>query len=146
MSELIQTNVPEIEKSAIMREWWNNEFRRVDQTRKDAVVYNSMTASSDFFTMFDFPLLAGNPRTVLAKPNSVVISEKMANNIFGTTNVIGETLLASGVELTVTGVMKNMPPQHIVQVRGFCFTYPRRDGRLGRVGFQHFLSTQKKKR
>ena len=57
MSELIQTNVPEIEKSAIMREWWNNEFRRVDQTRKDAVVYNSMTASSDFFTMFDFPLL-----------------------------------------------------------------------------------------
>ncbi|HHU26824.1 MAG TPA: hypothetical protein GXZ56_09435 [Bacteroidales bacterium] len=143
MSELIKANVPEIEKSAIMREWWNNEFCRVDQTRKDAVVYNSMSASSDFFTMFDFPLLAGDPRTVLAKPNSVVISEKMANNIFGTTDAIGETLLASGVELTVTGVMKNMPHNTSFRSEAFVSLIPEEMDDWAEWGFSIFFQLKK---
>ena len=143
MSELIKANVPEIEKSTIMREWWNNEFCRVDQTRKDAVVYNSMSASSDFFTMFDFPLLAGNPQTVLSKANSAVVSEKMAKNIFGTTNVIGETLLASGVELTVTGVMKNMPHNTSFRSEALVSLIPEEMDDWAEWGFSIFFQLKK---
>lgn len=143
MSELIKANIPEIEKSVIMWGWWNNEYCRTDQTRKDAVVYNSMTASSDFFTMFDFPLLTGNPQTALSKPNSVVISEKMANNIFGTTDVIGKTLLASGMELTVTAVMKNMPPNTSFRKEAFVSLIPEKMDDWNEWSFSIFFQLKK---
>lgn len=109
MEELIRHEVPEIERSVVMREWWNNEFYRTDQTPRDAIRKKAMHASADFFTMFDFPLITGDAKTVLSVPNSVVLSETMAQNIFGTADVVGKQLLASGSELTVSGVMKDMP-------------------------------------
>ena len=109
MEELIRHEVPEIERSVVMREWWNNEFYRTDQTPRDAIRKKAMYASADFFTMFDFPLITGDAKTVLSVPNSVVLSETMAQNIFGTADVVGKQLLASGSELTVSGVMKDMP-------------------------------------
>ena len=108
MGELIRSEVPEIERSVTMREWWNNEFYRTDQTLRDAVRTKALHASADFFTMFDFPLIAGDAKTVLSIPNSVVLSETLARNIFGTVDVVGKQLLASGNELTVSGVMKDM--------------------------------------
>ncbi|MBK7732397.1 MAG: ABC transporter permease [Bacteroidales bacterium] len=109
MEELIRHEVPEIERSVVMREWSNNEFYRTDQTPRDAIRKKAMYASADFFTMFDFPLITGDAKTVLSVPNSVVLSETMAQNIFGTADVVGKQLLASGSELTVSGVMKDMP-------------------------------------
>ena len=109
MEELIRHEVPEIERSVVMREWWNNEFYRTDQAPRDAIRNKAIHASADFFTMFDFPLITGDVQTVLSVPNSVVLSETMAQNIFGTADVVGKQLLASGSELTVSGVMKDMP-------------------------------------
>jgi putative ABC transport system permease protein len=109
MEELIRHEVPEIERSVVMREWWDNEFYRTDQTTRDAIRNKAIHASADFFTMFDFPLITGDAQTVLSVPNSVVLSETMAQNIFGTADVVGKQLLASGSELTVSGVMKDMP-------------------------------------
>ena len=109
MEELIRHEVPEIERSVVMREWWDNEFYRTDQAPRDAIRNKAIHASADFFTMFDFPLITGDVQTVLSVPNSVVLSETMAQNIFGTADVVGKQLLASGSELTVSGVMKDMP-------------------------------------
>lgn len=109
MGELIKSEVPEIERMVIMREWWNNEFCRTDQTPKDAIRAKSLHVSEDFFRMFDFPFVAGDAATALSAPKSVVISETMAKNIFGTVDVVGKPLLAYGSELTVSGVMKDMP-------------------------------------
>src|SRR5579863_3494442 len=40
-------------------------------------------ADSTFFTIFDFPLLKGNPQTALRDPNSIVLTEKTAKKYFG---------------------------------------------------------------
>lgn len=109
MEQLIREKVPEIEKGVVVRDWWDNEFYRTDQTKKDAIRIKAIHASADFFTMFDFPLITGDPKTVLSVPNSVVLSENTAKNIFGTVDVVGRQLLASDNELTVLGVMKDMP-------------------------------------
>lgn len=109
MEELIRSEVPEIERSVVMREWRNNDFYRTDRTLKDAIRKKALHVSADFFTMFDFPLIAGDAKTVLSLPNSLVLSETLAKYIFGTTDVVGKQLLASGNELTVTGVMRDMP-------------------------------------
>jgi putative ABC transport system permease protein len=40
-------------------------------------------ADSDFFKIFAYPLLAGDPRTALSGPDAMVISRRMATNFFG---------------------------------------------------------------
>jgi putative ABC transport system permease protein len=74
-----------------------------------------LTADPNFFTFFTFPLVEGDPLTALEPPNAIVISESLANKYFGDQNAIGKRLWTSmrhngqPVEMTVTGVMKEIP-------------------------------------
>ncbi len=64
----------------------------------------------EFFEVFDFPLLKGNPSTALKEPNSIVITEKEAEKIFGSRDPMGEVLTIPPYgEMTVTGVLKDVP-------------------------------------
>jgi ABC-type antimicrobial peptide transport system permease subunit len=69
----------------------------------------------DFFSMFDFPISSGDQNTPLNDLSSVVLTKKAANNLFGTTDVIGKTfnLLISGVEkpFTVGAIADDVVPQ-----------------------------------
>lgn len=49
-------------------------------------------ADPSFLTMFDYPLIYGNPEEALKEPNQVVITESTAKKYFGRTDVLGETL------------------------------------------------------
>jgi putative ABC transport system permease protein len=67
-------------------------------------------ADDGFFDLFDFPLFQGNPNTVLANPNAVVISEAAARKYFGTDDPIGKQLTVENkFELTVVGLTQDMP-------------------------------------
>jgi putative ABC transport system permease protein len=70
-------------------------------------------ADSNFFTVFSFPLLTGNPKTALLQPHSVVISEKVAKNQFGTVNAMGKIMMLKEEDqfmpYTVSAVAKNCP-------------------------------------
>ncbi|MEP7259260.1 MAG: ABC transporter permease, partial [Flavitalea sp.] len=74
--------------------------------------HGSAFADSTFFEIFTLPLIAGDPKTALKEPKSIVISESMAKKYFGSTDVIGKSLLTSNVQpYKITGVMKDMPSQ-----------------------------------
>ena len=62
--------------------------------RKDDRVLNQhvVFADSNFFSVFTFPILHGNPATALTDPHGIVISEKAAKKYFGETDVLGKTL------------------------------------------------------
>jgi putative ABC transport system permease protein len=68
---------------------------------------------SNFFSVFSFPLLSGNPGSVLVDPQSVVLTEDMAKKYFGTTDVVGKTLEFEinnkFVPFTVAGIAKRSP-------------------------------------
>jgi len=68
-------------------------------------------ADSNFFQVFSFPLVKGNPKTALLQPNTMVISEKMAQKYFGNVDPIGKTLKSKNYDevLEVTGVMAEWP-------------------------------------
>ena len=68
-------------------------------------------ADSNFFQVFSFPLVSGSPKTALTKPNTLVISEKMARKYFGNEDPIGQTLTAKNFNnpMEVTGVMADWP-------------------------------------
>ncbi|MEQ9443666.1 MAG: ABC transporter permease [Cyclobacteriaceae bacterium] len=72
--------------------------------------------SKDFFKVFSYELVQGDPEQVLADKSSVVISEEMAMTLFNTTeDVVGKTLEWQAYVFTkdviVTGVFKDVPKQ-----------------------------------
>ena len=72
---------------------------------------NLYIADSDFFTLFSFPLIKGNPETALENPGSVVLNEKTAIKYFGSVdNAMNKVVdLDKQYHLKVTGVAKDPP-------------------------------------
>ena len=77
--------------------------------------------------MFSYPLLQGDPSTVLDNPGSVVISESMARRYFGSENPMDKILEVNGWvdgSYTVTGVYQDLPANSHLQ---FDFLFPMED-------------------
>ena len=67
-------------------------------------------ADSSVFNVFSIPMISGNPSTALKEPNTLVISESLAEKLFGHTEVVNETLiLDNDKNYKITGVFENMP-------------------------------------
>lgn len=67
-------------------------------------------ADPDFFHMFTFPFLKGDPTTALDDPASIVISQTMAERYFGPDDPIGMTLTTNYDEsFVVTGIIQDVP-------------------------------------
>ncbi len=72
---------------------------------------NTVLADSNFFKVFDFPLIEGNRNTALTEPMSLILSQTAAKKYFGNGKALGEHLLVTGaaINATVTGIMKDIP-------------------------------------
>ncbi len=106
----IKSELSDIVNSVVISGWWDNLIYTPDKEIKEGISFNGLAASTDFFKMFDFPLLNGDLETVLSQPKSIVISEELAKKVFGDVNPIGETVTLYYSEgFTITGVMKDMP-------------------------------------
>ena len=64
----------------------------------------------DFFRLFDTPFLSGTPDVAMTRPNVVAISEKMAEQLFGGDNPLGETFLLDNQHpMEVVAVYQDFP-------------------------------------
>jgi putative ABC transport system permease protein len=68
-------------------------------------------ADSTFFEVFGYNLIRGNPKTVLEKPLSLVLTQEKARKFFGDEDPMGKVihLEARRMAMTVTGIMEPMP-------------------------------------
>jgi putative ABC transport system permease protein len=67
---------------------------------------DGLYAEPHFFEAFGFELAAGRPGEALTAPYTAVVSEALAQRVYGTTDVVGETFRLGGDELfTITGVV-----------------------------------------
>ncbi len=67
-------------------------------------------SETEFFDIFNFPLLHGDKEKVLAEPNTAIITEHIARKYFGDKDAIGETFwLQNKIPFTVTGILKDLP-------------------------------------
>ena len=67
-------------------------------------------ADENFFKVFDFEVLVGNPDLVLSEPNQIVLTESTAKRYFGKANAAtGKPLKIDGGEYIVSGVMQDFP-------------------------------------
>ena len=64
----------------------------------------------DFFEVFDFALVRGNPETALTSPMSIVLTEETAARFFGNADPVGQTILGlNDFEYSITGVIEKAP-------------------------------------
>ncbi|HJZ39855.1 MAG TPA: ABC transporter permease [Bacteroidales bacterium] len=74
--------------------------------QEDSIVY----ADSTIFSVFTHPLMQGDPKTVLNRPYTMVMTEKLAKKYFGSEDPVGKTLKSvEGNLYEVTGVIKDLP-------------------------------------
>ncbi|MFK8059456.1 MAG: ABC transporter permease [Polaribacter sp.] len=100
----------------------NNQLSYEDKIFKE----DGLNAGKDFFEIFSFPLLIGNPNTVLNDISSICISKKLAIKFFGSVdNAIGKTINWRQWEnFKVTGVFENVGYNSTLQ---FNFVLPLQD-------------------
>ena len=87
------------------------------QHRGEKIPENFKVVDPEIFEIFSFPLLKGDLKTALLDPQSVVITEKMAEKYFPAEDPMGKTLsiqVGDGRgwrvrELTVTGIVGPIP-------------------------------------
>ncbi|HUL82681.1 MAG TPA: ABC transporter permease [Gammaproteobacteria bacterium] len=72
-------------------------------------------ADAEFLELFDLPFVAGDARTALRTPKSVVLKKSYATQLFGHESPLGRHLLIGNlVDTTVTGVIDEIPePSHL---------------------------------
>lgn len=78
----------------------------------DKKIWDAHTGYADaaFFQFFSFPLLEGNPATVLKEPYSIVLTESAAKRYFGNEPAMGKLIkVGNDYSCTVTGIAKDFP-------------------------------------
>jgi len=77
-------------------------------------------ASQEFFDIFSFKLLKGDPKTALKEPYSVVLTESTAAKLFPGQDAFGKTLLmGDSLNMLVTGILQDIPSQSHIQANLF---------------------------
>lgn len=109
MPEIIKS-VPEVISGVRV----NNGNPNIKLDDKYFHVNEFSVVDSNFFTFFGWPLISGDPETVLNAPFKVAISESTAKELFGNENPIGK-IICYEVEhpCTITGVFKDMNHTHL---------------------------------
>ena len=110
VAQALKSNLPGIEDAVRLK-----FAGGIKVTKGDNHLYESKAVYADasLFNVFTLRMIAGEPKTALAEPHTVVIDEAMAQKYFGTVqHVIGKTLVFNLQEnYKVTGVIKDMPKQ-----------------------------------
>jgi len=100
-------------------------FVRIDSRYEDIKTGTAIQSQSvlhvdsNFFSVFTFPLLSGNPETCLAETHSIVLSEDIAKKQFNTTDAAGKIIMikedSTFVPYKVTAVAKRCPQNSSIQ-------------------------------
>lgn len=106
--------VPEIQSYLRL----SSDFRNIRQGT-EIKGYSMIGTDANFFSVFTFPLISGNPATALEKPKTIVVSDEMAKKLFKTTDVLGKTIDFVEddklVPYQITGVAKKAPQNSSVK-------------------------------
>jgi putative ABC transport system permease protein len=112
-AELVNS-FPEVSESVRLHRPSGQVIAEIGETRYNE--RNWFITDANFFDVFDFDLIAGDPATALSQSHSVVLPEKMAKKYFGDENALGKTfeLLGWG-SVKVTGIIKDLPANSHLQ-------------------------------
>ena len=110
MGQTFKKDYPEIEDYARLYNSYGS--RLIKKNNQFISESHIVSADSAFFNVFTLPAIAGNTKTALNEPNTVVITETTARKYFGTSNAVGKVIETNENNRTlykVTAVIKDIP-------------------------------------
>lgn len=110
MGATLKKDYPQVEE--YVRFYNSNGNKLVKKGNEYITENNVVHADSTLFNVFTLPAIAGNTKTALNDPNTVVITESTAKKYFGTTDVIGKNIETDENKSTlykITAVIKDIP-------------------------------------
>lgn len=121
LAQAIMDEIPEVEEAVRMTDLKRDLMQVGDiKFEEKGIIY----ADSNFFRVFSFPFIKGDPARAFQNPEGIIITEDMAQKYFGRTDVLEKTFRKNGKEdFTVTGVIANIPKNSHLQ---FDFIQPMR--------------------
>ncbi|MBL4675565.1 MAG: ABC transporter permease [Mucilaginibacter sp.] len=106
VGEGMKNAFPEIEAETRLA---TNQPVFVENGPKQFKESNIVRADANFLQVFSIPLLDGDQQGCLKDPLSMVVTREMAKKYFGTTDVVGKSLLVSKQPFKITGVIDKVP-------------------------------------
>jgi len=108
----------------VVTDWGGHHLLKYGDVRINKQAY---WVSKEFLEMFEFPLLVGDASQVMADPKSIVITESLAEILFGDTDPIGQIVRVDDESsLKVTGILKDIPGNSSFQF-DFLMTWEHRE-------------------
>jgi putative ABC transport system permease protein len=102
----LKSEFPDVEESARL----TDSYPRLLQAGENSIKLSSRYADPSFLKLFDFKFLSGNPTKAFDDPNSVVLTESAAKQLFGSDQVLNRSVrFEDQVDLKVSGVIKDLP-------------------------------------
>lgn len=108
VSQTMKHDFPEIEAATMIQKSGNADQNNGLTCWYEDRMYRIPTftmADEDFFSVFDYPFLEGNPKTALVDPNSMVIDSETKYSIFGDEQALGKTIRLNDKVYQITGVI-----------------------------------------
>ncbi len=115
VASFMKEQIPEVVEAVRLRGAGTSLVKRpeMNQSFKEAkLIY----ADSGFFDLFSFQLIEGSASQQLKAPNTIVLSQKMADRYFQNESPLNKSLVLDGDETyKVTGVFEDMPENSHIQ-------------------------------
>lgn len=106
MQKHLKNRYPEIESSCALARF---DLKVTLPVTAEKVTKMFLFTDSTFYRIFDFELIRGNRDHVLDAPNSAVVTEETARQLYGNADPIGKPLVfRDSVRLIITGVARKM--------------------------------------
>lgn len=107
LAPALKNDYPEVEEFVRFIPNGRTQFEYNQQSYFEERTY---IVDSTVFDVFSFQFIQGEPHTALHEPNSLAISESLAESIFGRENPMGKTVeIGNDQKLQVRGVYHDMP-------------------------------------
>jgi len=108
VAQTLRADYPEVREATRLRHYGTPRVTYKDKSFRD----NAFAfVDSNFFQVFTLPFLQGDPKTALVAPNTIVISQAVAQQYFGSANPMGKVLFFKdyNTSLKITGVIDQVP-------------------------------------
>ena len=107
----LKEQLPEVEEAVRISSGWPILLRVGD---KDGTYEKVWGVEAGVFDMFSLPLLRGDPKTALARPYTMVLTEPLARRLFGESDPLGQ-FVRVGEDYEVTGIVGQPPANSLLQ-------------------------------
>lgn len=134
LAPALKLEYPEIESyTRLLR----NEDMLVRYNGKEFYENEVWFADSTYFSIFSCKFISGVPEKALTEPNTIVLTQKLAEKYFGTENPVGKIITTTNSHsYKVTGIIENLPGNTHLKFDGLIST----SSIAKEVGYKRFNS------